>query len=215
MHIGIIPDGNRRFAKQADISQRDAYLRGFQVIKDIITHMSHKQSDLGIYTLTLYVCSKDNLTKRPAEEVAVIHEMLEKFITYFNKKHQGDPATAIKVNIIGNIKRLLPSHLYQQLKTIQRRSRHSAAIYTLNLAIGYDPWTYTKRLVLDENRRHPVAPIDAVIRTGYEKRISGFFPMQIIYAELYFLDKYFPEFTIEDLKAVVADFRQKDRRYGK
>jgi len=222
MHIGLIPDGNRRFAKANNLSVEEAYKKGFKTMVDLIDNvfMTNNSEYAIIDSLTIYVCSVDNLTKRNQVEVESIHRMIESFIQYYKARNMP----TLRVNIIGNT-RYLPDNLRRKLRRIQKKTVNYVG-NTLNLAIGYDAYQdmihYSRKTIQNSGvlsrrefkRIHPVKDMDIVIRTGYERRISGFFPFQISYAELFFLDKYFPEFTKEDLREIIRDYNKRQRRFG-
>ena len=228
LHIGIIPDGNRRYAEKKNITIEESYNIAFQTVTQIIEYICNQCDDLfsfehySISQVTLYVCSYDNLEKRSKEEVNLIYGLIDKFIKYYYKNKDKN---TIRLNISGNIK-LLPNKLKNNLLNIVNETSNNS--YTLNLAIGYnghqDIIKAFKR-TLDKKQKYDIkniyknfdvdTDIDLVIRTGNEMRMSGFFPWQTVYAEWFFLDKFWPEFTENDLYNIIEKYGKRNRRYGK
>lgn len=210
MHIGIIPDGNRRYSKKNNITLEESYQIGFNTLKDIVDKYYDDSPDelKNIDELTFYVCSEDNLTKRSNNEVELICKMIEKFVDYYES---GDKVNKkICINIVGNMN-ILPIKIRDKLLDISSKTINNN--YILNLAIAYDGKKDTiHRIKKGTLYNSPRSDIDIVIRTGYEKRTSGFFPLHTIYSEWFFLDKYFPELTLTDFEKIINTKR--NRRFG-
>lgn len=244
LHIGIIPDGNRRYAKHNDIPIKDLYTNGYKKLKEIlfacrndgVTESMEKDRNkymdrlktkyktdylqehlLDISYITFYTCSKDNLLKRPKEEIDIIHGTLESLIS----DYKTEDIPPFNLQIVGDIS-LLPPDISNGLVEIVEETNENLGMY-LTLAIGYDGREEIKKAfaelgqnVTDDLLREKFGrDIDIVIRTGYEKRMSSFFPWQTVYAEWYFLDKFWPEFEIDDLVDIIAKFKKTERRFGK
>jgi tritrans,polycis-undecaprenyl-diphosphate synthase [geranylgeranyl-diphosphate specific] len=220
LHIGIIPDGNRRYAKEHGKTLSEQYQDSYQKVNEILHNWSD-QDDLGITTISFYVCSLDNLIKRPQNELEIIYEMLGKLVGDYLEKVEINKD--LKIDVIGDLK-LLPKNIERGLNQIRRKTKQNTK-YLLRLGIGYDGKEdiakafrklFRKGLPLTvENISIEMgSDIDLVIRTGKEKRLSGFFPWQTIYSEWFFLDIYFPELTKDILKKVLEDFYERQRRFG-
>lgn len=233
LHIGIIPDGNRRYAKKAKISKKEAYKLGFKTIERIIfaVFKDYSQSQnirkylskYNICELTIFVCSKDNIEKRSEEDVENIIKMIENFIDYYGAHRNEIGNLGVKINIIGNIDliKLRSNNIYNELLNIIDETIKNDC-YILNLAIAYDCKeeiinlaksdcnldNFNEKLWLKSN-------MDLVIRTGYEKRTSGFFPLQTIYTEWFFINKYWPELDVNDIFKIIKKYDKRVRRYGK
>lgn len=221
VHLGIIPDGNRRYADENNRTLEQQYLESYEKVKDIIQTWS-EEDDMGITQLTFYVCSADNLTKRPYIEISLIYKMLDRLV--FDYLDRINENKLVKLEVIGNTK-LLPDNTRKGLDRIRRKTKKNEK-YILRLAIGYDPreeiskaYRKCERQKLDLNpenvKKYLIPDIDLVVRTGKEKRLSGFFPWQTIYSELFFLDIYWPEFDKDLLRAIVQEFYNRKRRFGK
>ena len=221
LHIGIIPDGNRRFAQENNktLSQQyeDSYLR----IKELVDSWSH-EDDMDIRQFTIYVCSQDNLLKRPVEQVELLYTMMRRLIQDYQERLEEEGE--VRLQIVGRTS-LLPKDIRRGLDRIRRQTKKNNK-YILQLAIGYDGREEIKRAFrrlvrkdmdfTDENFKEEFGTdMDIVIRTGKEKRMSGFFPWQTVYSELFFLDIYWPKFSLEMLKVVLQDFENRKRRFGR
>ncbi len=228
MHVGLIPDGNRRYAISNQIDLKYCYKLGFNNIKLIINEIYYDNiieiNKYNINQLTIFVCSEDNLIKRSKDEIKMIYGMIKRFIRYCKKYiYKYD----IKINIIGNLK-LIPQNIKNNLRKLIIETKYKNK-YILNLAIAYDgrkeiikackKSLYNKSLYKNDKNIYKYlgvkSDIDIVIRTGYEKRMSGFFPYQTVYSEWFFIDKYWPEFVLNDFIQVIDEYLQRSRRYGK
>lgn len=219
-HLAIIMDGNSRWAEASGKEKFEGYAKGAEQVR-VITKESLA---LGIKYLTLYAFSVENWN-RPASDVRYLLNLLEMYITQetdnLNKQN-------IKLQFIGDLSKL-PFELQNLiLQATHKTSSNNALV--LYIAFGYGG----KHEILDackkavalnksdftvENFKQylycPEMPdVDFVIRTGKEKRMSNFLPWQTAYAELYFSDKFWPEFTDQDLNIAVDDFKTRKRNFG-
>jgi undecaprenyl diphosphate synthase len=172
-----------------------------------------------IKELSIFICSEDNLNKRKKNEINIILDNIQNFINYyFNSIKNNEYNFNIKINIEGNLN-LLPNDIKNKLLLIMQDSSKNE--YILNLAIGYhyinDLQKIFNNFNKDFNNKNllPKNQIDLVIRTGGDIRTSGFFPLHTIYSEWFFIEKYWPEFTIEDLNIIIMEFNKRIRRFGK
>jgi undecaprenyl diphosphate synthase len=221
LHIGVILDGNRRYATKNNYNYEIGYLDGAKTVKKLIDWCIHLNI---IKTITLYVFSLDNYTKRSELEKQIIYNIIsfyyEDLLPYFN--YYG-----IQVNCIGNLN-IFPEKLRNHLEYIADNTKNNNKLI-LNLAVGYDgqyeiinaiqqsqqhneqiytPNDLTKWMGLKDN-------IDLVIRTGGMKRSSNFFIWQTSYSEWYYLDKYWPEFEYTDLINIIENYSSVPKNYGK
>jgi undecaprenyl diphosphate synthase len=219
LHIGVILDGNRRYSKKYNLNYEIGYLNGAKTAKQLIDWCINLQY---INMVTLYVFSIDNYTKRNDAEKTIIYSIISSyyedllpFFTYNN----------IKVNCIGNLN-IFPTKLQTCFKYISTHTENNTGLI-LNLAIGYDGQyeiinAINKAKLHDINTPDDLTPymelknnIDLVIRTGGMKRSSNFFIWQTSYSEWYFLDKYWPEFTYNDLTNIISQYHNTPHNYGK
>ena len=211
LHIGLIPDGNRRYAKAHEIDLNEIYAVSFNKIIDIIEDLLMKRDDkwqsvnkkFNVKELSVYVCSMENLTKRAPNEVENILKMIKKFIEYY-ESNDWIAKFGVKINVIGDYGHI--KHADELKKIVGETAENKEKI--LNLAIAYDPKKHIYDCVKSsescENADKAIGrEMDIVVRTGFERRTSGFFPWQTMYAEWFFLDKHFPELTVDDLSRVL------------
>lgn len=219
-HIGLITDGNRRWAKKHNLPSFEGHRRGFEAVKAII----QTANDLKIKVFTVWAFSTENWD-RSKEEVGYLMNLFEKNLDDLSKKFSGKD---VKINVIGQIWRLNPS-LQKKIAKIHKLTQNNGKM-VLNIGISYggrdeivqaaknigkqgiDIANLTEKNITD----NVFAPnVDLIIRTGGEQRLSGFLMWQSQYAELYFAKKYLPDFTPDDFKAALANYSQRQRRYGK
>ncbi|HOX30442.1 MAG TPA: polyprenyl diphosphate synthase [Candidatus Paceibacterota bacterium] len=219
-HLGIIIDGNRRWAKASGKPTLEGHKKGFDSVKTII-EASRKR---GIKTLTFFCFSTENW-KRSEEEVGYLMNLLETALIDCLKKF-GDEDVRIKV--IGQIKRL-PDSIQKEIAKVEKATENNKSML-VNLAISYGGRTEIVEAIKsiiksgvnpDEITEETVkehlwtSDVDLIIRTGGEQRLSGFLLWHAAYSEFLFIKKYWPEFTEADLDAALADYAARSRRFGK
>lgn len=205
-HIGIIMDGNRRFAKKNNLS-KSGHLYGAMTAFNIIKSC-YLSSD--VKELTLYTLSLDNMIKRDHKEIKLLYDLMIRFFKAIS-------ILPIEIRIIGNLFKL-PFKVQKAINQLMWRDLGNGKRFKLNLAIAYDSSGDTKNINNNIDQimiKREVSDMDIVIRTGFVKRLSGFFPIETRYAELYFVDKYWPEFIINDLYNIIEQFKSISRRFGK
>ena len=240
VHIGIIPDGNRRWCKDKDIDYKLENLEElwFNILLEQIRDLS-----LGNYTylelidnVTFYVCSIENINRNDNTS-KFIYLFLEKlFYLYKNYEtiidelysNETKNKKMIILNFLNNLfdnlnivpigeLDVLPENIYNGLMELKSNNKESNK-YNLFLGIAYD---FKKDLInygvnTNNNYNRNQSEIDIVIRTGGELRLSGFFPSYVNYAEFFYYKKFWPEIKIKDIDNVVSDFKNKrKRRFGK
>ncbi len=234
MHIGIIPDGNRRWAKKMGLSHSQLLEHWFKNIFEkvylkLLTGEldEFKKEFRHINEISLYVLSTKNLERKDKTFELVFKLMKKMFITILSNEVALEACKKICLNLVGELK-MLPSEIQDMLKIATTKICTADSInaeLTINLAIAYDPVLDMKRLTSDigglrnsggsvDNGVREQTPIDFVIRTGGEMRSSGFFPFHTLYSEWYYSNLYFPEFTLSELNKALGDFRKRERRYG-
>jgi len=220
LHVAIIPDGNRRWAKAHRLQAWQGHQKASGVLRELLTWC---KDNPAIGTLTVWGFSTENW-KRDPELVAKLMELLEQHLkeemVSIHERH-------IHVVHSGRKDRLSPS-LATLLVTMEEETK-TYDEFTLHLALDYGGkdeivravrHMKTPDTVTEESFRsfldHPELPdIDCLIRTAGEKRISNFFLWQGAYAELIFLEKFFPDLTITDMEEALAEYRKRTRRFGK
>jgi undecaprenyl diphosphate synthase len=220
-HIGIIMDGNGRWAKQRGLIRSAGHREGLNAAKAIVK----AASDMGMRNLSLYVFSTENW-KRTEEEVSFLMVLIK---SYLKKEYQFYKDNSIRVVHSGDISRL-PDDIQKEINTVTEQTSHFTGL-TVNLLINYGGQDEIVRAVNSHIEENPgkaitseeintlldnpdLPAVDLLIRTGGEKRISNFLIWQTAYSELYFSDKLWPEWTGEDLQEAVDSFSNRDRRFG-
>jgi undecaprenyl diphosphate synthase len=182
---------------------------------------------LGIRTLTLYAFSCDNW-QRPAREVEALMSLFE---DYLGRERERALREGLRVSVIGRRDRLRPS-LLDAIGTTESATAGGRVLH-LRLAVDYSgreailaaaarqPWgrpldrdAFERSLQEAVHSPLEVPALDLVIRTGGEKRLSDFLLWESAYAELYFIDRLWPDFSVEDLEQAVTDFARRQRRFG-
>lgn len=220
MHLGIILDGNRRFAKRLMKKPWKGHGYGARKVENLFNWCK----EFKIKELTLYCLSLENLN-RPKKEFEYLMDLFKKEGKKIIKDQRKDK-DKIKMRFVGKIE-LLDKELQILIKKIENQTKNNSE-FVVNFALAYggrqEIIHAIKKLVkkkkpinernIQKNLWIPDEP-NLIIRTGGEKRTSNFLPWQAIYSEWVFLDKMWPEFTKEDLKKALNDFSKRQRRFGK
>jgi len=226
-HMGIILDGNRRFAKRLMKEPWNGHEYGAKKIEKLFEWCK----ELNIREITLYAFSIENFN-RPKMEFDYLMDIFRKEF----KRLLTDPKVyenKIKVNVIGRTQ-MFPEDLQEILKEVQEKTKHHDQ-YVVNFALAYGGRAEiidTTRKIAQKVKEGKLNPEDInedlfmqnlymssepelIIRTSGEQRTSGFLIWQGSYSELYFCKKMWPEFEKEDLIEAIEDYKSRHRRFGK
>ena len=209
IHLGIIPDGNRRYIKKNP--EKNIINIWDEFFNKILNDYSKYENIKTINEISIYVCSIENIKREDNTKENII-DILNLVLNILNDNKYF--INLININFIGDIN-LLPKDLQKLIE--KTKNRFKGDKLKLNLAIVYD---YNKDLEnfntnLNKNYNRKQSNIDLVLRSGQEKRLSGFFPTKTLYSELFFIDKLFPEVTLDDLDLIIQEFNKRNRRSGK
>jgi len=222
-HLGIIIDGNRRWAKERGLPSFEGHRQGLEKVKKV-TGWSKNQ---GIQILTFFIFSTENW-KRSTKEIDYLMKLIKQS---FSRKSVGEiHKKGIKIRVIGQRKRL--SKPIQKVIEEAERLTGDNKEMILNFALSYGGKAEIVEAVkkIIEKKVPPekinediisqnlwTTDVDLIIRTGAEKgqRISNFLLWQAAYSELYFCKKYWPDFTEKDLAKALKEYAQCQRRFGK
>ncbi len=226
--IGVIPDGNRRYARKMGISLQEGYLRGVRKAEELMDYLVERTKTRVVYFYTL---SLENLKRRPREELRFLYHVFKKKARDVLLNNRWNA----RIKFIGR-RSALPDELRKMQEEVERKTENNNGP-TIVLAMGYTGLAEVADMVrsvardvksgsvriedIDENTvlSHLYTaglPLpDAIIRTSGEMRTSGFLPIQSVYAELIFYPKYWPELTEEDFERIYEDFRSRERRFGR
>ncbi len=216
-HVAIIMDGNGRWAKKRHLPRAMGHKRGVEAVRKLVRSVE----PMGIDCLTLYAFSSENW-KRPEEEISDLMGMLRKFI---KSDLPEFIANDVRLKIIGDYKALEPD-IVEMLEDALEKTSGGSRI--LAVALNYGSQQEIARAAAFAAKAGKVTvetiaanlftadlpPLDLLIRTSGEVRLSNFLLWQAAYAEMSFLDVLWPDFTPEHLQAAIDDFSQRDRRYG-
>jgi undecaprenyl diphosphate synthase len=221
LHVAIIMDGNGRWAAARGLPRLAGHRRGASAVRRVV----EAAPALGIGTLTLYAFSADNW-KRPHHEV---RGLMTLFRTYLDREMPALVRDGVRLTVIGRRDRVGPGVLAAVVGVEAATAAGQA--FGLRIAIDYS----ARDAILDAARRldgratredfagrlgeaygepHGALDVDLLIRTGGEQRLSDFLLWECAYAELYFTDRMWPEFTGRDLAAAVREFSTRQRRFG-
>ena len=223
-HIAIIMDGNRRWAVKKGLSASDGHKAGAQNLEKIVNYCR----DIGIKNITVYALSTENWRHRSAEEVKGIFNLL---INVVKTKRQEYKKSGIKFFVLGNFQ-AFPFKVKNALKKILNTVLDDERI-KFNVALNYggrdEIVNAIKNIVKDGVKAHEIneelvskylytkdqPDPDLITRPGGEFRLSNFLLWQMSYAELFFTDILWPDFTPKELEKAIYWYQQRDRRMGK
>ena len=219
LHVGIIMDGNGRWATRRGLSRVRGHEAGVEAIRRIV-EAAPKQ---GIGTLTLYAFSTDNW-RRPKAEVAALMTLLR---FYLANEVQSLVKNGVRLSVIGRRDRL-PDGIANAIGRAENSTAHGTTLH-LRIAVDYSARdailnAAAKAAALTNLTREAFSQLvtgepslrdaDLIIRTSGEKRLSDFLLWEGAYAELHFTERMWPEFDAADLADALASFRGRERRFG-
>ena len=219
-HLGIIADGNRRWARERGLPTLEGHRKGMDAIEALI----EGADEAGIKYITFYVFSTENWG-RSKEEVSYLMKLIETMIGKYAKKLKAKNG---KMVILGSKDRVSPK-LISVLENAEKLTADCTGI-TVGFCFNYggereiaDAATIAAEVdgeitpeTIRKHLYHPEIPdVDMVVRTSGEERISGFMLWRSSYAEFMFIEKYFPEMEKEDIKIILKEFESRSRRFGK
>ena len=218
-HIAIIMDGNRRWAKQRDLKRTAGHEEGARVVRNITKHCAK----IGIKYLTLYAFSTENWT-RPKLEVEYLMKLLEK---YLKNELETFIQNSIRFKAIGDLSKFSKS-LQKTIKDIEEKTSKNLGL-TQVLALNYGSKDEIIRAIKKLNEKNleineknfescldtaGFGDVDLLIRTSGEIRLSNYLLWQNAYAEMFFTQTLWPDFSVKELDDIIEDFNKRQRRFG-
>ena len=225
-HIGIIMDGNRRWAKSQGLSISQGHKEGAETLKKIAKYANK----IGIKYITVYAFSTENW-KRAKEEVSALMLILQNYVDDFLKKTSTEN---IKIQFLGDIT-VLSKNIQKSINNCIEKTKNNTGL-TLNIAFNYGGRAELIKAIKEiakkvENNTINIEDIDEetvsnelytagqpdpdlVIRTSGELRLSNFLPWQVVYSELLFVEKYWPAFDEDDLDNAIIEYQKRTRNFG-
>ncbi|MCE4601808.1 MAG: undecaprenyl diphosphate synthase family protein [Desulfurococcales archaeon] len=209
-HVGIIPDGNRRWASRRGVGLGEAYEMGYRRLRETVEELNR----LGIRNVSVYAMSRDNCVKRGMRELALLHNLASKaFRELREDKRLRDED--IRIQVLGDLE-LLPVEVRREaLKTVRATSSRGGGLLLIALCYSgrWEVEYYTSRGLTPPTLSLP--GVDLLIRTGGYRRISSFLPLLLEYAEMYFTTTLWPDFDKEELAKALGWFSAQQRKFGK
>ena len=217
-HVAIIMDGNGRWAKARHLPRAVGHQRGVEAVRNVV----RAARELGLEALTLYAFSTENW-RRSDEEVGALMGLLRRYIVDDLAEFV---ANNVRLRIIGDYKVLAPDIVALLDDALARTAGNDGT--TLAVALNYgsqdeiaraaakaaEKGAITPESIAAELDTAGLPPLDLLIRTSGEVRLSNFLLWQAAYAEMLFVDTLWPDFTPEHLRAALAEFAARERRYG-
>lgn len=217
-HVAIIMDGNGRWAKKRHLPRAAGHQRGVEAVRRLL----RAAREMGLEALTLYAFSTENW-RRPEDEISSLMGLLKRFI--LNDLDEFS-ANDVRLKIIGDYS-AFPDDVTQLIRKALDRTAGNRSV-TLAIALNYGAQdeivraaakaaakgAVTLETISAELDTADLPPLDLLIRTSGELRLSNFLLWQAAYAELWFTDVLWPDFTPEHLREALAEFALRERRYG-
>lgn len=218
-HIAIIMDGNGRWAKEQGLNRTAGHEKGASTVREVTIHCSN----IGIKYLTLYAFSTENWS-RPKLEVEFLMKLLER---YFKSELPIYLKNNVRFKAIGDISKF-SKKLQNIIKDTEDKTSKCTGL-TQILALNYGSRDEIVRAVKKLNEKNievseeninscldtaNIPDVDLLIRTSGEVRISNYLLWQIAYAEMFFTQTYWPEFSTMELDDIISDFNKRERRFG-
>ena len=224
-HVAIILDGNRRWAREHNLPQLKGHQRGFENIRDLTPYIIDK----GVKVLSVFAFSTENF-KRSEEEVKYLMDL---FVNWFKKECEKIHKEDIKVVFSGRRENLREDVLYAMDYITEKTKDNKKGIFNICLNYGgqQEIADACKKMALevkdgkldvndiDEKTMYKymyneLPPIDFMIRTSGEERISNFMIYELSYSEMYFTSTKFPDFDREEFEKAIDEYNKRDRRFG-
>ena len=227
-HIAIIMDGNRRWAKEHKLDGSFGHKKGAEVLETVAKYCNK----IGIEALTVYAFSTENW-KRTKEEVGAILLLLNMYLDKFLKTADLEN---IKLRVIGDREKNMPEEIKTKMIQMEEKTKNNTGL-KFNIAFNYggrdeivkatqkiakqvkegklNIEDITEDTISNNLYTAGLLDPDLLIRTSGELRTSNFLPWQITYSEFMFLDKYWPDFTTDDIDNAIEEFSKRHRRVGK
>lgn len=226
VHIAIIMDGNRRWARQRNLDVKTGHKEGAKTLENIVRYAKK----VGIKYITVYAFSTENW-KRSEEEVGALMLLLQAYLDSYAKRADTE---GIKVKVLGDIS-VLPKGMQNTIGKLEERTKDNTDI-NFNIALNYggrdeivkavrkisekvkngelNVEGINEEIISDNLYTSGMPDPDVVVRTSGEMRTSNFLPWQIVYSEFIFVEKNWPEFSEEDLDKVIEIYQKRNRKFG-
>lgn len=228
-HIGIIMDGNGRWATKRGLDRSEGHKAGAEVFRRICDYAA----DIGIECMTFYAFSTENW-RRPPKEVAAIMKIFRSFLKEAKDREKENESKGLRFHLIGE-RQGLPADIVKNIDTLEKDSADKK-VMQVNLAINYggrDEIVHSVKKIAEKIKKGEMSPSDItedeisaglftagqpdpdlIIRPSGEYRLSNFMIWQSAYSEFWFDDILWPDFTTDDLDRAILDYASRHRRFG-
>lgn len=224
-HVAMVLDGNRRWAKEKGMPTLKGHQKGFENIRDLAPYIFDK----GVKVLSVYAFSEQNFNRSQDE----VNYLMDIFVNMFKKECEKIHNENIKIVFSGRRNRLRDDVVEAMNEITEKTQNNTRGIF--NVCLGYsgqqEICDMTKKLCemykegkieLDDittefvqaNLYQDLPPVDLMVRTSGENRLSNFMMYQNSYAEFYFSEVYFPDFNAEEFDKAILEFNKRNRRFG-
>lgn len=225
-HIAIIMDGNRRWAKAKGIPVGLGHKEGAKTLEKIVRYANK----IGIEHITVYAFSTENW-RRAEDEVSTLMNLMQSYLDDYSKRADSEN---IKVKILGNRQGLSEKMIKQIDKCMERTKNNTGIVF--NIALNYggrqeliqavknisskvkenkiNIEDITEQTISNNLYTEGQPDPDLLIRTSGEIRLSGFLPWQLVYTELLFIEKNWPDFNEKDLDKAIEEYQRRNRKFG-
>ncbi len=222
--IGIILDGNRRWATEQGLESSKGHEAGLENVKNFLSWIKEEK----IPSVTLYAFSSENW-KRSTQEKQFLFNLFKKMCRDLRDKKENSEHESTQIRFIGRTENL-PVSLQKEIEKVEKETENKKSFYTLQIAMSYGGRQeivdavnrcLKKRIPVDEKTLSEnldsagVPDPDIIIRTGGEKRLSNFLTWQSAYSEFFFVESYWPDFSKQQFKNILKEYSQRNRRFGK
>lgn len=221
-HVGYIIDGNRRWAKKHGLPTYEGHLAGYNAVKEV----AFATLEQGVQFMSVYVFSSENW-KRSQEEVKALMSLVLRLFTTDSKMFDENN---IKLKVLG-MREGLDTKILKAIDKLEERTKNNTA-GTLAVCMNYggqreivdavkkivqsgvDADKIDETLIAENLYGSEVPPVDVIVRTSGEKRLSNFMLWRSAYSELIFMDKMWPDMTKDDVTAIIKEYSRRHRRFG-
>lgn len=221
-HLGYIIDGNRRWAKQHGLPTYEGHLAGYNVLKEVAL----ENLSLGVEYMSIYIFSTENWSRSQQEVKGLMSLILRLFTTDADMFDSYN----VRLKVLGGRDRL-DIKILKAIDSLEARTANNTAgtlVICLNyggqseivdavkaiVRSGVDADDITADLIAENLYDAEVPPVDMIVRTSGEKRLSNFMLWRAAYSEFLFLDKLWPDMTKEDVTAIIKEYSKRNRRFG-
>ena len=221
-HVAIIADGNRRWARERNLPVLAGHVQGIEAIRPVV----RRARDCGVQTLSVYTFSTENWG-RPTDEVTGLFGLIDGAVRQYTDELVEE---RVRVRVIGRLHEA-PADVQRSIRAAEERTSGGTDL-TLNICFNYsgraeivdatralvaarvDPENIDEAHFGEHLYTADQPDVDLMIRTGGDRRTSNFLLWQAAYAELVFFDSFWPDFTVEDFDAALAEYARRERRFG-